>query len=149
MNESTQLFISIWIKLFFLLTPFFVMSVFLSLTQDLLCCRTPQGGCMAYRRCNLHLFRPVLPRECHLFRLRNHAGCLSYRSRCAPFSFGCRSCEGEWNLAATGRSESITVVPLAIPITVGPATTGALLVMGTEVASAWERSWDVQLFSVQ
>ena len=35
MNESTQLFISIWIKLFFLLTPFFVMSVFLSLTQDL------------------------------------------------------------------------------------------------------------------
>ena len=35
MNESTQLFVSIWIKLFFLLTPFFVMSVFLSLTQEL------------------------------------------------------------------------------------------------------------------
>ena len=31
------------------------------------------------------------------------------------------------------------MVPLAIPITVGPATTGALLVMGAEVSSAWER----------
>ncbi|HPS93741.1 MAG TPA: MarC family protein, partial [Deltaproteobacteria bacterium] len=30
-----QLFISIWIKLFFLLTPFFVLSMFLSLTQEL------------------------------------------------------------------------------------------------------------------
>jgi multiple antibiotic resistance protein len=35
MGEMTQLFISIWVKLFFLLTPFFVMSAFLSLTQDL------------------------------------------------------------------------------------------------------------------
>jgi multiple antibiotic resistance protein len=33
----------------------------------------------------------------------------------------------------------ITVVPLAIPITVGPATTGALLVMGAEVSTVWER----------
>jgi multiple antibiotic resistance protein len=34
---------------------------------------------------------------------------------------------------------SFVVVPLAIPITVGPATTGTLLVMGAEVTSSWEK----------
>ena len=29
--------------------------------------------------------------------------------------FGCRSCEGEWNLAATGRVQSITVIPIGSP----------------------------------
>lgn len=36
-------------------------------------------------------------------------------------------------------SSNITVVPLAIPITVGPATTGALLVMGAEVTATWDK----------
>jgi len=35
MDNSLHLLVSIWIKLFFLLTPFFVLSIFLSLTQDL------------------------------------------------------------------------------------------------------------------
>ena len=35
MNEPSHLFISTYIRLFFLLTPFFVLSVFLSLTRDI------------------------------------------------------------------------------------------------------------------
>lgn len=33
---------------------------------------------------------------------------------------------------------AISVVPLAIPITVGPGTTGALLVMGAEIQQSWQ-----------
>ena len=103
MNESTQLFISIWIKLFFLLTPFFVMSVFLSLTQDLSAAGRRKVAawltvdvifiCFVLYFLGNAIFS-VLGITLDAFRIG--AGALL-------FLFGCRSCEGEWNLAATGR----------------------------------------------
>ncbi|MGA9110738.1 MAG: MarC family protein [Smithella sp.] len=139
MNESTQLFISIWIKLFFLLTPFFVMSVFLSLTQDLSAAGRRKVAawltvdvifiCFVLYFLGNAIFS-VLGITLDAFRIG--AGALLFLSAVDLVRGSGTSLQREG-------SESITVVPLAIPITVGPATTGALLVMGTEVASAWEK----------
>lgn len=139
MSGSGQLFISIWIKLFFLLTPFFVMTVFLSLTQEL----NPAKR----RRVALWLTVDVIIICLVLYFLGNAifsvfgitldafrigAGALLFLSAVDLV----RGSENPMNREGPG---SITVVSLAIPITVGPATTGALLVMGAEVTMAWEK----------
>jgi len=139
MSESTQLFVSIWIKLFFLLTPFFVMSVFLSLTQELSAAQRRKVAvwltvdviliCFVLYFLGNAIFS-VFGITLDAFRIG--AGALLFLSAVDLV----RGSEISMQREGSG---SITVVPLAIPITVGPATTGALLVMGTEVASAWEK----------
>ena len=42
------------------------------------------------------------------------------------------------SLPPSEKRGAISVVPLAIPITVGPGTTGALLVMGAEIQQSWQ-----------
>jgi multiple antibiotic resistance protein len=139
MGVSVQLFVSIWIKLFFLLTPFFVMSVFLSLTQGL--------SAAERRKVAVWLTVDVILICFVLFFLGNAifsvfgitldafrigAGALLFLSAVDLV----RGSETSMQREGPG---SIIVVPLAIPITVGPATTGALLVMGAEVVTVWEK----------
>lgn len=134
-----QLYISIWVKLFFLLTPFFVMSAFLSLTQDL--------SAAQRRRVALWLtFDVVL--ICFILYFLGNAIFSVFGITLDAFRIGAgvllflsavdlvRGSETSMKKEGPG---GITVVPLAIPITVGPATTGALLVMGAEVSTVWER----------
>lgn len=134
-----QLYISIWVKLFFLLTPFFVMSAFLSLTQDL--------SAAQRRRVALWLtFDVVL--ICFVLYFLGNAIFSVFGITLDAFRIGAgvllflsavdlvRGSETSMKKEGPG---GITVVPLAIPITVGPATTGALLVMGAEVSTVWER----------
>lgn len=139
MGESTQLFVSIWIKLFFLLTPFFVMSVFLSLTQEL----------SAVQRRNVAMWLTIdVLLICFILYFLGNAIFSVFGITLDAFRIGAGALlflsavdlvrGGETSMQREGQG-SITVVPLAIPITVGPATTGALLVMGTEVASVWEK----------
>ncbi|HBF36821.1 MAG TPA: hypothetical protein DDW50_05825, partial [Firmicutes bacterium] len=47
--------------------------------------------------------------------------------------------QGTDKIPTKDSNEDISVVPLAIPVTVGPGTTGALLVMGGELRPMWER----------
>jgi multiple antibiotic resistance protein len=139
MGESTQLFVSIWIKLFFLLTPFFVMSVFLSLTQEL--------SAAERRKVALWLTVDVVL-ICFVLYFLGNAIFSIFGITLDAFRIGAGALlflsavdlvrGSETSMQREG-SGSITVVPLAIPITVGPATTGALLVMGAEVASVWEK----------
>ncbi len=139
MGESTQLFVSIWIKLFFLLTPFFVMSVFLSLTQDLSAARRRKVAlwltfdviliCFVLYFLGNAIFS-VFGITLDAFRIG--AGTLLFLSAVDLVRGGETSMQRE-------DQGNITVVPLAIPITVGPATTGALLVMGSEVVTVWEK----------
>jgi multiple antibiotic resistance protein len=139
MGASTQLFISTWIKLFFLLTPFFVMSVFLSLTQEL--------STAERRKVAVWLTADVIL-ICFVLYFLGNAIFYVFGITLDAFRIGAGALlflsavdlvrGSEISLQGEG-SGSITVVPLAIPITVGPATTGALLVMGTEVASVWEK----------
>jgi multiple antibiotic resistance protein len=139
MDESTQFFVSIWIKFFFLLTPFFVMSVFLSLTQDI--------SLAERRKMSVRLTLEVII-ICFILYFLGNAIFKIFGITLDAFRIGAGTLlflsavdlvQGKETPVVQEDSGNITIVPLAIPITVGPATTGALLVMGADVASAWEK----------
>jgi multiple antibiotic resistance protein len=133
------LFINIFIKFFFLLTPFFLLSTFLSMTRAMdltekkklavkvtfsviiICIILFLTGNIIFS-----LFGITL----NSFRIGT--GVLLMLSAIALV-------QGTDKVPTSESSEDIAVVPLAIPVTVGPATTGALLVMGVELKHAWER----------
>ncbi|MGX9366739.1 MarC family protein [Desulfoplanes sp. PS50] len=126
------MFISLFIKLFFLLTPFFVLTMFLSLTREM--------GRHEKQRMAVRVTCAVLCTTFVIFFLGNSifdifgitldafrigAGSLLFLSA-VELVHGKAGKKPEHN-ASDG---DMSVVPLAIPITVGPATVGALLVMG-------------------
>ena len=129
------LFLSLWIKLFFVLTPFFGLSMFLGMTE----------GCDASRRRRIAVASSVaVAVVClvlffvgrQLFVLlgitldafRVGAGVLLMLSAIGLV-------QGRPAMAANTEDGDVAVVPLAIPVIVGPATTGTLLVMGAELGS--------------
>lgn len=136
----TAYFISVWLKFLILLTPFFVLSVFLTLT--------PGYEARARQRLAVQATSAVIVAALSLYFLGNGifrvlgitidafrvgAGALLFLSAVALVR----------SEALSGRDnegEDIAVVPLAIPVTIGPATTGALLVMGAE-----RRDWVEQM----
>ncbi len=139
MDNSLHLLVSIWIKLFFLLTPFFVLSIFLSLTQDL------SSG--QRRRSALWLTIDVVI-ICLVLYFLGNAIFSVFGITLDAFRIGAGALlflsavdlvRGAENPLQREEPGSFIVVPLAIPITVGPATTGALLVMGAEVTTPWEK----------
>jgi multiple antibiotic resistance protein len=139
MGDTAHLFVSIGIKLFFLLTPFFVLSVFLSMTQDVSAGERRMVACwLTFDVILICLVLYFLGNAIFtvfgitLDAFRVGAGALLFLSAVDLV----RGSEDALQREGTG---GITVVPLAIPITVGPATTGALLVMGAEVATVWEK----------
>lgn len=135
----TTLFLSIFIKLFFLLTPFFVLTMFLALTKD--------HGPARRRRIAVQVTLAVMAASLILYFFGNAlfdvfgitvdafrvgAGALLFLSAVSLVY-------GRPGAADDSEDGDVSVVPLALPITVGPATTGALLVMGAEVQDASER----------
>ncbi|MCM0080269.1 MarC family protein [Geomonas sp. Red32] len=137
MNAYFNFFISIWIKFFFLLTPFFVLSVFLSMTQEM-------GG-RERRKLAVRVTLAVLLACFTLYFFGNHLFSLfgitldSFRIGAGVLLFlsAVQMVQGE-AVAPGERQDDISVVPLAIPITVGPATTGALMVMGADLQENWQ-----------
>ena len=125
-----NLFVSIYIKFFVLLTPFFVLSMFLALTKGM---ERPARRAVAVRVtcavvviCLVLFFFgnalfAVLGITVDSFRIG--AGALLFLSAVSLV----RGAPGKAPVEGDG---DISVVPLAIPITVGPASTGALLVLG-------------------
>jgi len=129
----TQLFLSLWIKLFFVFTPFFGLSMFLSLTEGydeprrrrvaltvslavtVLCLLLFFGGRQIFS-----LFGITLD----AFRIG--AGALLFLS-------GVGLVQGKPVNAGVASGSELAVVPLAMPIIVGPATIGILMVMGAEL----------------
>ena len=129
----TQLFLSLWIKLFFVFTPFFGLSMFLSLTEGydeprrrrvaltvalavaVLCLLLFFGGRQIFA-----LFGITLD----AFRIG--AGALLFLS-------GVGLVQGKPVNAGVASGSELAVVPLAMPIIVGPATIGILMVMGAEL----------------
>jgi multiple antibiotic resistance protein len=130
-------FVNIWIRFLVLLAPFFALSMFLLYTAD----RTA-----AQRRgLALKVTAAVFVVSFCLFFLgesifrvvgitidsfRVGAGALLFLSAVGLV-------QGQGQVPAPG--EDIAVVPLAVPIIVGPATTGAILVMGAESTTSTER----------
>jgi len=135
----TAYFFAIFVKFFFLLTPFFVLSVFLSLTRD--------AEEKLRRRTAARMTRAVILIALVLYffgdsifqifgitldSFRIGAGALLFLS-------GVDLVRGDRVAGRDLDLEEASVVPLAIPITVGPATTGALLILGAEVQDAWQK----------
>ncbi len=133
------MFISTYIKLFFVLTPFVVLSSFLTWT----------ASCDSHNRLRLilrFLIAVVLISLLllvvgkHLFAafgitldsFRVGAGLLLLLSAIGLV-------QGKAFYELSDEKSDFTIVPLAIPITVGPGTTGVLMVMGTEMVTWHQR----------
>ncbi|TCL55582.1 multiple antibiotic resistance protein [Hydrogenispora ethanolica] len=132
-------FINIYIKFFFLLTPFFLLSTFLSMTRDM--------NIAARKKLSVKVTAAVIIICIIIFLIGDYifqwfgitlnsfrigTGVLLILSAISLVM-------GTDAYPAKDGAEDISVVPLAIPVTVGPATTGALLVMGVELQRVWER----------
>lgn len=133
------LFVNVYLKLFMILTPFFVMSAFLSLTRG---CSSAERQKIAVKvtlavvvsTFVLYLFGK------HIFALfgitldafRIGAGAVLFLSAIAMI-------QGRATVSPGDAEGDVAVVPLAIPITVGPGTIGALLVMGAGLETLTEK----------
>lgn len=129
------LILSTAIKFFFLFAPFFVVSMFLSLTKN----ETVKGRAKIANRAVLSamlialvlmffgdtLFA-ILGITLDAFRIG--AGSLLFLSAVSLVSDGVRN-----HATGTESMDDVAVVPLAIPTIIGPATIGAILVIGAEL----------------
>ena len=136
-------FINNFLKFVFLLTPFFVLSMFLSMTQGwamrqkrLLALRI---GIAAFCTCMILLFFGKWIFEAFditLDAFRIGGGALLFLSAVGLVNGKVadkKPVAGEDDSEA--RISDIAVVPLAIPVTVGPGTIAALLVIGADAST--------------
>ncbi|MBW6509658.1 MAG: MarC family protein [Desulfuromonadales bacterium] len=133
------LFINLFLKIFLIFTPFFVISAFLSLTKD---------DSLAERRRIAIKIAMAVAISClvlfffgtYIFALfgitldafRIGAGAVLFLSAVAMI-------QGKATVSPQTSREDVAVVPLAIPITVGPGTIGVLLVLGADLDSIAEK----------
>ena len=133
-------FFAVFVKFFFILTPFFIIAVFLAMTENetvevrhALAVRITTAVVII----SLILFSAgmtiftTLGITVDAFRIG--AGALLFLS-------GVSLVNGKLELPAAKRSiMDLAVVPLAIPVTLGPGSVGALVVMSTETTSLTAR----------
>lgn len=125
-------FISIWLKFFFLFTPFSALSMFLTMTNGYSPAQRNRlslqvAGAVAVICFVLYFFGTVIFSVFGITidAFRVGAGALLFLSAVGLV-------QAKSTTPDAGDHHDIAVVPLAIPITVGPATIGTLLVMGVE-----------------
>ena len=132
-------FINIYVRFFFLLTPFFLLSTFLAMTREM----TPT----VRKKLAVKVTLAVIVICITIFLIGDYIFSL-FGITLNSFRIGIgillilsavSLVLGSDKPQIREESEDISVVPLAIPVTVGPATTGALLVMGVELQRFWER----------
>jgi multiple antibiotic resistance protein len=137
MQTPLDFFISVWIKFFFLFTPFFALSIFLSMTGSYADARrrrlavqvTAAVGALCfllffYGNVVFKLFGITLD------SFRIGAGALLFLSAVGLV---------QAKVPEPAADDDIAVVPLAMPIIVGPATIGTLLVLGAEITNATQK----------
>lgn len=130
------LFVNIYLKLFMIFTPFFVMSAFISLTKD--------DSRSERQRIAIKVTIAVALTCYALFLFGNYIFALfgitldAFRIGAGAVLFlsAVAMIQGKTAVSAQDSKEDVSVVPLAIPITVGPGTIGALLVMGAGLKTA-------------
>ncbi len=135
-------FIAVLIKIFFLLTPFFILSMFVAMTQHM--SRSQRNGVAAKTMlsnlviCLLLYFFGVplfyfLGITLDAFRIG--AGTILFFTAYDLIS-------GKTPALPDTEEGDISVVPLSIPFTIGPGTIGALLVMGGSATTPAEKMVD-------
>ncbi|GAB7023416.1 MarC family protein [Salidesulfovibrio brasiliensis] len=131
----TEMFVSLTIKLFFLLTPFFVLSVFLSMTEGM--------NVTEQRKLALRVVLSVMI-ICLVLYFGGNTIFATLGITLDGFRIGTGSLlflsavslvSGKRARPEPEDDGDIAVVPLAMPITVGPATIGTLLILGAELES--------------
>ncbi|MCF0252809.1 MAG: NAAT family transporter [Duodenibacillus sp.] len=129
---------SVFIKFFFILTPFFILAVFIALTEQLPA-RVQRALALRIAASLIAISLVMLLFGDRIFEVfgitvdafRIGAGALLFLSALSLV-------EGRIHVPAAGGSiMDLAVVPLACPITLGPGSIGALLVMGSE-ARTWQ-----------
>jgi multiple antibiotic resistance protein len=133
MTDALSFFLSVWIKFLFLFTPFFALSMFLSMTDGysegrrrklaLAITGAVSVLCLGLFFAGNQLFT-LFGITLDAFRIG--AGALLFLSSVTLV-------QGRAARADAHPEGDIAVVPLAMPIVVGPATTGTLLVLGAEL----------------
>ncbi len=139
MLSWVALLVAVWVKIFFLFTPFFALSMFLTMTA---------GRGEADRRRLVMQVALALTVVCLVLfffgnvlfavfgitvdAFRVGAGGLLFLSAVAMVQRGPAR-------LAPDEGDDIAVVPLAVPVIAGPATIGTLLVMGADLSTAAER----------
>jgi len=134
----TGLFFNIFLKFFFLLTPFFLLSTFLSMPRD-----TEAGK---RKKIALKVTLSIVVISIILLLIGSQIFYIfgitinSFRIGTGVLLFLSAITLVQGSDAMPQRDTGhISVVPLAIPVAVGPATTGALLVMGVDLPGTWEK----------
>ncbi len=136
-------FIAVLIKIFFLLTPFFILSMFVAMTREM--SRSQRNAVAAKTMlsnlviCLLLYFFGVplfyfLGITLDAFRIG--AGTILFLTACDLIS-------GKTPSLPEAEDGDISVVPLSIPFTIGPGTIGTLLVMGGSATTAGDKMVDV------
>ena len=132
-------FTEIFVKYFFLTTPFFALSMFLAMTPDL---TAEERGRLANRvafaawiiTAVLFVFGQVIFRvfgiSVDAFRIG--AGALLFLSAVSLMNPKVKPTERE-------EGDDIAVVPLAMPVVIGPATCGPLLVLSADIGDWMSR----------
>ena len=132
-------FVSSALKFFFLLTPFFGLSMFITMTSDY----TPAGRRLLAMRVAVaatviglvllffgHWILGLFGVTVDAFRVGT--GVLLMLTSVSLMN-------PKPNATATARND-IAVIPLAMPIFIGPATLGTLVVMSADVTGVWPRA---------
>jgi len=131
------------LKFFFLLTPFFVLSMFLAMTSDFpdrdRRMLAHKVAFSAWLICVILLFFgrwifAVFGITINAFRIGGGALLFLSAVKLVNGAAG----EAAKKVQTNTVDSNIAVVPLAIPVTVGPATTGALLIIGAEAKTVAE-----------
>jgi multiple antibiotic resistance protein len=134
-----QTFINFYLKILFILTPFFVLSAFLSLTREFQNHEKKRLAVKVTVAVMISSFVIYLFGK-YIFQLfgitldafRIGAGTILFLSALSMIS-------AKNDTATQGNNHDIAVVPLAMPMTVGPGVIGVLLVMGAEADSVIEK----------
>ncbi len=134
-----QTFINYFLKIFFIFTPFFVLSAFLSLTREFQDSEKKRIAIKVTIAVMISSFVIYLFGK-YIFELfgitldafRIGAGTILFLSSLSMISDGNDTKNQENN-------RDIAVVPLAMPMTVGPGVIGVLLVIGAEAGSYTEK----------
>lgn len=138
-TESLAFGFSIWLRFFFLFTPFFALTMFLTLTQAYTEFQRRKlavqvSFATAVVCISLFFFGKVVFSifGITLDAFRVGAGALLFLS-------AVRLVYAKEAPPVANSDEDMAVVPMAIPVIVGPATTGALLVLGGEMPDTSHR----------
>lgn len=131
-----ELFISTFLKMFFIMTPFFVMSVFLTMTNDVTS-EEKKRLAIKVTISVIIISLVILFFGKHIFSLfgitldafRIGAGALLFLSA-VELVKGSKDNGGKSETKEN--IQELAVVPLALPVTIGPGTIGILLVMGAD-----------------